>query len=481
MVASNDRGPIAETYAELQALHILRAAREHATLPKASTASLIRAIFQAAEIALLNITDLLERATTDCDHGAFDRASVKLTWVRGFQHVLSLLSQIPQRMPATPHETHSQFELKIHDSPTFSAYFAALKHFDQRLFAAISAQQLHALDVLAEQSLEGGAFNLLHNIRISNHESTIWERNLAHVVVPTTYASYAALIMSDRLRDAVYDLQLTGDTFFTQFRGLHQIPEILCEEINDRIEVSIHATREQHFPEAAEQLAAANLLFPVVLDSMRVMVDSLALSDYHQIRENLGLTSGSHSLAFHHYLFKDLYKQMAQQVIETISEQIDHTHQASTIDQALQHLTARRFDSLSNWALYHILTECLQLRTNIDQWRNDHVQLPRNNLGGMATKSLTGSPDAVRAVKYMHHVARKHDPLQPLVEAIRGHLENIDEVGPLTTYLTQGGSLDEHLMELAGTITKERFPHVQERSGIFADRCPFVAPTQRRV
>ena len=69
VVMNNERGVIAESYHELQGLATLAAARATYPLPKASPESTLRAIFQAAEIALLNLADLLARATGDLRRG----------------------------------------------------------------------------------------------------------------------------------------------------------------------------------------------------------------------------------------------------------------------------------------------------------------------------------------------------------------------------------------------------------------------------
>ena len=61
---------------------------------------------------------------------------------------------------------------------------------------------------------------------------------------------------------------------------------------------------------AFEQLRCANILATGMTAAMPVIVDNLVTADYHEIRENLGLTSGSHSVGLHFHLFRDLYQQL---------------------------------------------------------------------------------------------------------------------------------------------------------------------------
>src|SRR5690606_31507689 len=69
------------------------------------------------------------------------------------------------------------------------------------------------------------------------------------------------------------------------------------------------------------------------------------------------------------------------------------------------------------WLVERLRTEAMTFRSLIFQWRDEHLHLPRNNLGGGATKSLTGSPDAVTAVRRMRDAARTSDPMAPLARA----------------------------------------------------------------
>ncbi|HZL96670.1 MAG TPA: hypothetical protein VFB99_23645, partial [Vicinamibacterales bacterium] len=75
----NSRGVIAEHYSDLQGLPVLDAARRAYPLPMASVPSTLRAVFQAAEIALLNLADLMKRAAADVSSDQPGSAAVKLS------------------------------------------------------------------------------------------------------------------------------------------------------------------------------------------------------------------------------------------------------------------------------------------------------------------------------------------------------------------------------------------------------------------
>ena len=100
MSSSSQRAPIAESYQQLQRLEILEAARNAHPLPKAGTASAVRAILQSAEIALLNLADLFARAGTDISAGSIGRAVVKLSWAHGFHGILTRLGVLTHHLGA---------------------------------------------------------------------------------------------------------------------------------------------------------------------------------------------------------------------------------------------------------------------------------------------------------------------------------------------------------------------------------------------
>jgi tryptophan 2,3-dioxygenase len=475
----NDRGAIAESYHDLQGLGVLAAAREAHPLPKATAASTLRAIFQAVEIALLNLADVVGRATADIENGTSSHGVVKMFWARGFHRVLVRLSLMPNQLGLAT-ERNTRGVLRVRESPAFQEYVDALRAFDSSALRLIHTGDFPAEMAIGERSLESAEFNLVHLARVCNQESTIWERNLAEVRVPAEVPSYAAFVVSRGMREAVYERVLKGDTYFTQFRGLHQIPEILGEEINDRLEQAIRDIRGSLLEGAIEHLMVVGSLGEGVLASLPPMVDNLATSDYHQIRENLGLTSGSHSVCLRFHMFTHLYEQLWDELSHRLTLWAEEAHPGAGVEAAIHDVAERRSDESQPWLLHTLCTQCLALRTFISLWRDEHLNLPRNNLGGESTKSLTGSPDAVQAVKHMRDAAEARDSMIPLAR-VRGEHGRRSEPGELTRYLESEFSLDSRLLALTGYITQHRFRDVQERLGFFANRCPFVTPARRRA
>jgi tryptophan 2,3-dioxygenase len=477
----NARGVIAESYYDLQGLGVIAAARHAYPVPKASGESALQAIFQTVEIALLNLADIVNRAGADLDREDLGGAVVKMFWARGFHRVLSRLSMLPQQLSATKEPDEGYGFLRIADSPAFREYLQVLARFDRSLLRRVETGELRLENTVAEESLDSAEFNLVHLARVSNHESTLWEENLREVPVPAVVPSYERFVVADGMRDVVYDRTLTGDTYFTQFRGLHQIPEILGEELNDRLEQAVRDIRDGRLQQAVDYLASINVLAEGIMASLPPMVDNLATSDYHQIRENLGLTSGSHSVCLRYHMFTHLYEQLWEELSHEVSRWSPGASFGS-IEAAVREVDRQRSTDPTAWLVHALFRECLRFRAFVLYWRGEHLNLPRNNLGGEGTKSLTGSPDAIQAVRQMRDVARARDAMLPLARA-RGlsHSSADQEPGELTQYLESDASLDTYVLAATGRTTQRRFHDVQERLGFFANRCPFSSPPRRRA
>lgn len=478
----NELGPIASSYAELQGLGMLRQAREESPMGTASSSTTLRAILQTVELTLWNLIDLVDRSTTEARVGALGRAVTHWNWIIGFHQVLVTVALTYRRLalPVSSHEERSVLDLQA--SPALSAYRDALERFDAAILVRERHGQLDIRRSLASQSLDDNSFRLLHYVRLAAHQSLIWEELLASVTISMADRTYEEVVRPALIREAVFERRLKGDTYFTQFRGLHQVNEILGEEANDHLAEAVHHLQAGQAPPAFEHLRIVNLLLPSMLVALEVMAFRLSTADYHHIRENLGLTSGSHSAALHYHLFRDLYHQLASslQRLGTARFGSDEPHRAT---EWVHTVEGKRAADPDAWSLHLVVDGVLELRTALDHWRQLHLHLPRNNLGGPNTTSLTGSPDGLNTVRKLREKAKVHDPLNAVFDQRMG-CAMITSPAParlLRDYLASDLSLDRRLLEETGKVTRERFAKVQERTGIFGEASPFVPPPRRTV
>ena len=109
----------------------------------------------------------------------------------------------------------------------------ALQGFDQEVIEQVDRGDLRLEDAIADCSIDDPLLHLIHVARFCNHLAQIWDRNLAAVALPEPVAAYAEFTATEHIRSAVHSIALDGDTFFMQFRAVHQVPELLSEQAND--------------------------------------------------------------------------------------------------------------------------------------------------------------------------------------------------------------------------------------------------------
>ena len=116
---------------------------------------------------------------------------------------------------------------------------------------------------------------------------------------------------------------------------------------------------------AQELLNIANAIGDIVLCSLPPMIDSLSTADYHKIRDNLGLTSGSHSVNLHYHLFRDLYGQLA---INLEQHLIRIYKDITNIEGIVLHVDSNRYISSEAFLHSRLIDDCLNLQQFLQQF-----------------------------------------------------------------------------------------------------------------
>ena len=167
-------------------------------------------------------------------------------------------------------------------------------------------------------------------------------------------------------------------------------------------------------------------MLELMVDSAIILNNLLTASQYHDIRENLGKTSGSHSEELRKKLFLNNWPKLN-----------------SYIDK--------------NQNPPHSIMLCRQIGILLNRWKTIHLNLPRKKLGQISSgvRSLTGSTDAVRTVEAMRRAAEQQNSLKNKVANF--------ELPPYSQKLEQ-----RLLQGIAKTVMK-RFKDVQNRTGYFKD------------
>lgn len=457
--SKNSKGVIAETYHELQALGILEKASTIYQIKKVSSWALIKAILQGTEICIQNLNELLQRIINDLNNRKIDKVAIKTAWFKDLNYLLVKLTNTIHLLINEELKKPSQNSLQM---SSVTKLERMLKKADSAIRQYIKSGNILQETFLEKENLNNDFYKFLHDYRIIVYEITIWNKNINSFSIPsdTTYETFIGL---ELVTKAVNEPKLKGDTFFTQFRCLHQIPEVLTVVVNNYLEQAINDLKKNDIVNVHKNLRIANILFEIALDSLRPIIDNLSHNDYHEIRENLGLTSGSHSTNIHFHLFRDLYGGITSEYMNSFF--FNKKNYKALIEK--------------DYTLKLVEVEILNLRNLVNQWRNLHLHLPRINLGENKTKSLIGANEAVESVRKMQNAANSKDPLNPLVIMYSRNYSNNNS--SIVNYIEANKSFDKELGKTLGSITQKRFSNVQHREGFFAKQLKFKNPLKRKV
>ncbi|NHZ33361.1 hypothetical protein [Massilia rubra] len=464
---ANALGAIAESYDVLHNLATLSQARHVSDVVAGTRNSALHAVFQAAEIALLNLVRLTRRATKALQEDDLQRATEVMRWVHGFHLVMRRLGDVPKQIHLMCRDPAATRKIGIAESPAMAEFLAASealelqvnRFFDERGAAPGGRGMTQTVGLGRHTDLD---YALLNLARSSAHEMVYWEANLNEVVVELDDRDFDQFVASGLLGKAVMESQLQAETCYTEFVALHQVPEILSCEANDHIDHAVRDIRAGRYSQATERLQVASTLLPAMVQAQQVMGDCLSANDYHIFRDNLGPASGMHSLSIRYHMLRDLFTSLWGEL---------ETHFSgsgfASLEAAVEHVDLGRHDSAHNWQLHNLLNAAFRLYDLIEAWRHEHLHMPRNCLGGGGTKSMIGVPDGLLTVKRMREGANALASLNRLHRA-RGVVAGPGAGGVLSRHVGRADSLDQRLLRATGAFTRDQFPHVQEK-----ETCPF--------
>lgn len=458
---TTELGPVAESYDQLHRIDLLAEARAARAVPEGTYDSTVCAVFQASEVCLLNLARLAGRTQARVLADDIPAASRYVQWAVGFHRLLRKLGTVMfhARSVFGSGVSAGTSALSISESAGYAAYVDALRGLEEAARGPLLAGAPEVTrSTIATKSIDDSLYRLLHGIRIGCHDATKWESDLTAVPIGVC-RSTDELISAETLARAVAATELNGGTLHGEFVALHQVPEILCAEANDHLEVAIRAIRASALSQAAQHLTACRWLLDPVVEAQRVMAEHLATGEYHEFRTNLGPASGTHSLSIKQHMFRDLFKHMWNDLQAWLC-----SLGGSSLEETVRDIDTRRHDDPEAWLRHTVVDQAFQLHSAHQQWRHEHLHMPRNCLGSGGTKSMIGVPDGPQAVYKMRDAANAQHSLAAIHRARRTSLANAVPDSPLAKLITDPSSLDSELMRIVGEATREYFPQVQEQS-----------------
>ncbi len=359
-----DDGPVPPHYNDLQGIGFLEAAFIGAEKPPSLDRHAVRTLLQSFDLLCMGCADLCRR---QCGHSlpnqmprfhqhaawhvAFLRYAVSLV-----EHALSYAAPENARVFARCGSTSFSEYFETHD--------AVSRGYLDYLHATPDALAKLPYGMLCNS--DAGTIQHVKNIYLL--QQMLLSRLNALKLEPNFETHWDAEIDRSRLLAAFNAYTTKADSYFMQFRVLHQVPELLARAVRSRVDALCRPSRSMG--PVLEHLIRIRDLYRLVTESTQSMLTLMTPSEYHQIRRNLGVTSGSTSSELKaQFLGNNLMR--------------------------IEAVVKKRVGNPSSKA-YRPLLESIysDIRREALLWRDFHIGFPRNSLG-VGTTSLIGSPDAV--------------------------------------------------------------------------------------
>lgn len=418
-LARSDAGQIADSYDTLHSVRLVTLILDSIPTTLGEEARARYLFFILARLFDANLAALCDWARDDVQDGRTGQAANTLHWI---ERLLRLKHEIGLFRPlVVPDPCPGEQPPASVFPPALEAFSAALSaFFDQAGFPAIGSED-------AIESAEVMLFHRAKNIILLAKEDGLGP--LPEDIAPDIVAAHL-----DCVAATAAGLAMNRPTHMGQFCLLHQVPELIVPTVLDRWS-SIEASLDAADPYGAlEHAQSAGDLLSIMVLSIEPLAEILYPSEYFKFRGNLGATSGSSSAALRGKLLTGAYVRLAERAA------------AASLNG-----TGRAHDRL--------MAQLARNRELLYKWRALHLALPRNVLGSDGTRSLVGSPDALKAVRTMSDIFAAKDPLTAIFGPVAdAGLLSIDAVE----------RLDAALLSETGRVARNEFWQVQERVGTWA-------------
>ncbi|MVM35926.1 hypothetical protein GO755_38290 [Spirosoma sp. HMF4905] len=478
----NHVGYVATTYRLVQNIDALSKARESFSIAQPSYSSAIKAVFQGAEVALINMAALLKRAASLLNDGKDSEAAELILVFNGFNTSMTQLSRVPGELGGCDDFDHQPLVLSITDSTNYPHFLQAKKEFDQALLAYYQikndtdcAANSRLGTVMKQQGLGETTCQMQQLVAQADHDMRVWYANLKSVEVDAQGVDYQNFVGVSYITEAIQSPAYGAETLMNQFRSFHITPEIFAVEINNHIRFAIakiqlydEVGEEQLLQEAYEHLMCGNTLFPCIQKCFDALAEGLSYAQYHKFRGNFGATSASESKAIAKDLLKMLPAQLGCEVVKSLTGITTNPRHPKSTHELSVALLKPALHGQHRWLWRMITQECAKVYTHVMTWYDGHFKLPILQVG--SSPSLAGAKDAIQHNFNLQNRVREHNPLNPLV-AVR-HLQvslpsDDDKLNSLTAYINSDESFFSVRANTIGAVNRSMLTHLCDGNADF--------------
>lgn len=432
---SNDLGIICESYTEVHALDILGKAYTQNRSGISGERLMLRTLLQCVELLHLNLIELSEKQQKTMVNGHLSCAFQCTLW---HSSLLNLCNQLISYTLTLS----SPIDSISNQTTIMRKYLNAYENLCKETTVFIKkthSTKNNMLAVLFSSPLAG----ILHNMKIIflRNESMICYYSILFIENKNLKETWLLeeTLQCNKIKEAFNSLKLKGETYINQFRLLHQIPELLgmyCLETIEELK-TLENSKESDYKLIEATIKITDLMQFIVLCT-DILFSNLVPKEYHDFRRNLGLVSGTQSEVLAKKLFKSDYHWLVNKINDRL----------------------KCWGNKASFEYRTLLQREKQLRQSVLRWRDTHLGLPRNVIGGFGAKSIAGA-DAVQTVYHMRMASLSNENDQ-YKNAYKPSFTT-DELS--TSYKKK---LDNLLLKITADVTKEKFPDTQQRTGDYS-------------
>ena len=432
-----DHTPIAATYKELQALHVLDAFFQSLdTLAEDSDRLMAIGIF-CIDLILENATHMHDACHQELSREQPDKrlVSQRGIWTRDILYLAVEIARCIRREALYSDSSER-------DWPQMNKFLKSKERVDSALLKSLPKGDAMQSILHASTQLDP-VLNIVQNWKTINQLLFLLQAQISSV--PFTDTTLAVGRTESAVRCVNEGISPTDKTFLRQFRLLHQIPELLGREFMRYI--NRFRTKERGKQRSAEtvlvDLGRCNVFLRLMIEAAIPLANELTPNSYYEIRSRLGITSGSQSEVIAHQILSPSTTKYI--IAKQIRSRKKCARSARSIIVSQQ--TGR---------------ELAEILEQIQSWRDLHAMFPRNVLGAGAV-SLIGTPDATKYIE-----AKSIHGAELASNAQLGRASASETKAKSKTTCPAIAQLDDYLLSIVGTCTAMRYPDVQQRRGYFS-------------
>ncbi len=343
-----DHIPVATTYDELQALHVIHEVFQSLDVLADDSDRAISIFLFCIEAILENAAHLQETCLHELNREVPDKmfVSQRGIWTRDILYLAIELAHCIRR-------ESSQSATEANEWPQMMRFMKVKERADSRLLESLPSGESMQSILYASTQLNP-TLNIVQNWKTINQLLFLLNAQVTSIAFSE---EVLRIVRTESVTRCVNEgINPADRTFLRQFRLLHQIPELVGRELMKYVQRVADSDSEKRPPELVlAELERCNVFLRLMISSTIPLANELTPNSYYEIRSRLGITSGSQSRV----IAQQILSPSTAKCIIDFAKRIEKQRTRSERSRILRHQTLRSLAKSSNkFKLGVIYTPC---------------------------------------------------------------------------------------------------------------------------